>query len=89
MSVERQQNIVQLKIAVYDPVLVEVLQSQADLGSVEPEQSAYNLTKDMFDLLGALGAKLAALDMPHEIASVDVFHHKVYPRLSLETCVEI
>jgi hypothetical protein len=37
MSIKSQKNIVQLKISIYDTVLMEILQSQANFGSVEPD----------------------------------------------------
>jgi hypothetical protein len=36
VTIKGQQNVVQLQITVDDAILVEVLESQADLGSIEP-----------------------------------------------------
>jgi hypothetical protein len=36
MSIKSEKNVVQFKISVYDTILVEILQGQANLGSVEP-----------------------------------------------------
>jgi hypothetical protein len=74
VPVERQENVVQLQVAVDDAVFVKVLQRQAYLGRVK---------------LRALGAKLPALDVQHEIAAADVLHDEVHPGLRLEAGVEI
>jgi hypothetical protein len=74
VPIKRQENIVQLQVAVDDAVLVEVLQRETNLSGVE---------------LRALGAELPALDVQHEIAAADVLHDKVHARLRLETGMQI
>jgi hypothetical protein len=74
VPVKRKENVVQLQVAVDDAVFVEVLQGQAHFGGVK---------------LRPLGAELPALDVQHEIATADVLHDEVYPRLRLEAGVEI
>ena len=61
MSIKRKQDIIQLKIAVDNPVRVEVLEGQQDLGGVE---------------LGLAKGELLALDVQHEITTADVLHDR-------------
>ncbi len=73
MSVEREEDIVELEISVDDSLRVEILKCEQDLTSVE---------------LRLAESELLLLDMKHEIAAGHVFHHKVDPRFGLETRVE-
>lgn len=88
MSVQGEENVVQLQIPIYDSILVKVLQSEAYLCGVESGKPVSSNSREgtttILHLLGSLSAKLAALDVQHEIASADVLHHKVHSRLCLE-----
>jgi hypothetical protein len=74
MTVQRQQNVIELQVAINDAILVEVLQGQADFGSIE---------------LSSLGTKLSPLNVQHEITSTDILHDEVDARLSLEAGMQV
>ena len=85
MSVESEQDVVELQVTVDDSVLVEVLQRKTDLCSVEPDSwLVCACIKPSNNLLSTLGAKLASLDVQHQITSANVLHDKVDSRLSLD-----
>jgi len=70
MAFEIEQNVVQFEIAVNDALLVQEIQSGPDLGGVKT---------------GArFGKSARLLDVKHQIASVQVFHHEKEMRLGLE-----
>lgn len=40
-------------------------------------------------LLRPLGSKLSTLNMQHEVASADIFHHEIHPCLGLEAGMKV
>lgn len=62
-----------MDIPVDDTLLVEVLEGKEYLCSIE---------------LGTAWSELLALNMQHQVAAANVFHHKVYTRLGLEARVQ-
>lgn len=74
VTIKGQEDVVQFQITVNDTMLVEVLQCQTDLGSVE---------------LRSLQSELTTLDVKHEITAGDILHDKVDPCLGLETGVQV
>lgn len=73
VSVKREQDVVQLEIPIDDAFGVEILECKQDLAGVELRLSE---------------SEMLLLDVEHEIASRDVLHDEVHPRLGLETGVK-
>lgn len=69
---------------------MEVLQGKAYFGCIEPV--LVNVVHCNFNrghLLRSFGAKLASLNVQHQITTTNVFHNEIDPRLRLETCVQV
>jgi hypothetical protein len=74
VTIKREQNVIELQIAIYDPIFVEVFQCQTYFGSIE---------------LRTFGTELTSLDVQHEIATADILHDKVNSCLCLETSMQV
>lgn len=69
VTVQSEEDIVKLQVSVDDALLVEVLQSEQNLSSVE---------------LGSFRRELLFLDVQHQVTTADVLHDKVNACLGLE-----
>lgn len=90
MSVQSQENIVKLQVTVDNTVLVEILERQTDFSGVESvivSSIPHNIKTQ--DLLSALGAELAALNVQHQVTTTDILHDEVDSGLSLETSMKV
>lgn len=88
VPIESEQDIVQLEIAVDDTILVKVLEGETDLCRVESGTSELQwIYWKRTDLLCALSAELASLNVQHQVATTNIFHYKVHPGFGLETGV--
>lgn len=86
VSIHGQHDIVELKITIYDAILMKVFECQADLCCIESTiVSIECVARGMPNSLGSLGTKLSTLNMHHEISTTDVFHNKVHTGFCLET----
>lgn len=90
VTIQGQQNVIELQVTVNDTVLVEVLECQADLGGIEPKKCEHfnppKQGKDQaWDLLCPLEAELATLNVQHEITTTDILHDEIDTSFSLET----
>lgn len=94
VSIQCEQDVVELQITVDDTIFVEILERKTDLCCVEPRGVlAVMKTNDesgklQGNLLSALSTKLTPLNVQHQITTTDVLHHEVNSGLRLETSVQ-
>lgn len=74
MTVQSQEDVIQLEIPVHNSIVVEVLQRQADFCRIE---------------LSASRRELLALDVQEKIAATYILHHEIDTRLGLEAGMQI
>ena len=91
MSVKREENVIELKITVYDTVFVKVLERKADLRGIEPTNllASLRLIYDLCYSLCSLCAKLSPLNVQHQITTTNILHDEVNSRLSLEAGMKV
>lgn len=69
---------------------MEILERQTDFSGVESViVSNIHTTLTTQNLLSALGAELAALNVQHQVTTTDILHDEVDSGLSLETSMKI
>lgn len=90
MAVKGEKDVVELQVTVDDTVLVEILERETDLGSVEPGQVSGD-TEDLKNpnILCSLGTELATLNVKHQVTTTDILHDEVNTGFRLETCVQV
>ena len=99
MAIQSQKNVVKLQITVNDTILMEVFERQANFCGIEPKlfgsityfkhSIRANSTKEKKNVLCSLQAKLATLNVKHQVTTADVFHDEIDSSLCLETGVQI